>query len=78
MYEYRLVWQQMLDTVIYLGVGNPLSFRVGLQVEPEDVAVWELWSVVPRGLHAVFNQAVTVWRQVCCQALLKRVIYSEL
>lgn len=33
-------------------------------MEPEDVTVWELWSVVPRGLHTVSNQAIAVWRQV--------------
>lgn len=35
-----------------------------LQVEPEDVTVWKLWSVVPRGLHTMFNQTIAVWRQV--------------
>jgi len=37
---------------------------VGLQVESEDAAVCQLWSVVPRGLHSVFNQAIAVWGQV--------------
>lgn len=39
-------------------------FHVRLQVEPEDVAVRQLRSVVPWGLHAVSDQAVAVWRQV--------------
>lgn len=50
-------------------------FHVGLQVEPEDVAVWQLWSVVPRGLHTVSNQAITVWRQVRHWALLQKALY---
>lgn len=49
-------------------------FHVGLQVEPEDVAVRELWSVVPRGLHTVSNQAITVWRQVRYWALLQKAL----
>lgn len=35
-----------------------------LQVEPEDVTVWQLWAVVPRGLHTVSDQAAAVWGQV--------------
>lgn len=49
-------------------------FHVGLQVEPEDVAVRELWSVVPRGLHTVSNQAITVWRQVRYWALPQKAL----
>lgn len=34
------------------------------QVEPENAAVPELPSVVPRGLHPVSEQAPPLWRQV--------------
>lgn len=44
----------------------------GLQVEPEDVTVWQLWSVVPRGLHAVSNQAFAVWGQVHYRVSLQK------
>lgn len=42
-------------------------------MEPEDVTVWQLWPVVPRGLHAVSHQAVTVRGQVgrnCANSIL--------
>lgn len=32
-----------------------VSLHVGLQVEPEDAAVCQLWPVVPWGLHSVSN-----------------------
>ena len=52
-----------------------MFFRVVPQVEPEDAAVWRLWPVVPRGLHTVSNQAITVWRQVCVTAKKKLWIF---
>lgn len=65
----------MSDTFIHV-FKISWCFHVGPQVEPEDVAVWELWPVVPRGLHTVSNQAITVWRQVRYWALLQKALDS--
>uniref|UniRef100_A0A1A8Q9Q7 Uncharacterized protein n=1 Tax=Nothobranchius pienaari TaxID=704102 RepID=A0A1A8Q9Q7_9TELE len=41
-----------------------LLLRWTWRVEPEDAAVWKLWSVVSRGLHTVSNEAFALRGQV--------------